>query len=265
MTSAEPAPTILNFQNLAAWAMAERDNYAVASPFPHAVNTSFLDPDVLAQIEREFPGPDDISDWKLRESLDDYGRPAQLLKLHCMNEFKLGATLRALLYELNSARFLLILEHLTGIRGLISDPHFQGAGLHSYLPGALLRVHSDFNFHPIYKLDRRLNLLLYLNDNWSPEWGGELEFWDKTMTRCGRRIAPISNTCVVFSTTKDSFHGMPDPLRCPEGRTRNSIALYYYSNGLSESERYEVAKTLWQSRPNERSDSAVSGTDALEP
>ena len=246
-----PAPSLLNFRRLAQWAMAERDGYSTAEPFPHAVNTSFLDPDTLAQILSEYPGPADVADWQRMTGTYNDGLPFQTEKLHHMNEYMFGPTLRALLYELNSARFLMILEQLTGISGLIGDPHLQGGGLHQYLPGALLGVHSDFNFHPHYGLDRRLNLLLYLNEGWRPEWGGDLELWDKSVSRCVKRVAPLSNTCLVFSTTKDSFHGMPDPLRCPDGITRKSIALYYYSNGRPEHERYPATKTLWKRRPGE--------------
>ena len=35
----------------------------------------------------------------------------------------------------------------------------------------------------------------------------------------------------IFSTTSNSYHGHPDPLTCPEGRSRRSFALYYYTNG----------------------------------
>jgi 2OG-Fe(II) oxygenase superfamily len=249
--SAIAAPALLNFKELAGWATANRESYATACPFPHAVTPSFLEPEVLARAIAEYPSPEELSDWNRMTVTDEQGRPVQIEKLHHMNEYRFGPTLRGLLHELNSARFLVILEQLTGIKGLIPDPHFQGAGLHQYLPGALLGVHSDFNFHPYYGLDRRLNLLLYLNDGWQPEWGGELELWERDMSRCAKKVVPASNTCLVFSTTKDSFHGMPDPLRCPQGVTRKSIALYYYSNGRPENERYSVSKTLWKKRPGQ--------------
>ena len=92
---------------------------------------------------------------------------------------------------------------------------------------------------------------LAANPDWQPAWGGDLELWDREMRGCAQRIAPVANRCVVFSTTRDSYHGMPDPLRCPDGVTRRSLALYYYSNGRPESERGPDHSTLWQARPGE--------------
>jgi Rps23 Pro-64 3,4-dihydroxylase Tpa1-like proline 4-hydroxylase len=244
-----PATTILNFNALYDWAEVSRTAYANAVPFPHIVHPSFLDPDALAAVVDEFPNPDQLNDWRKLSSLDGKGRVAQSEKLGYSNELAFGPTIRTLLYELNSGPFLQILERITGISGLMPDPYLMGGGLHQYLPGAILRVHADFNMHPLWKLDRRLNLLLYLNENWQPEWGGELELWDRSMSRCVERVMPSANTCVIFSTTSESFHGMPDPLRCPKGRTRKSIAIYYYST--DQQDQRQGQPTLWQVRPHE--------------
>ena len=69
------------------------------------------------------------------------------------------------------------------------------------------------------------------------------------MTKCARRILPEFNRLVVFSTTDFSFHGHPEPLTCPADRVRQSLALYYYSNGRPEEERSPSHTTLWQKRP----------------
>jgi Rps23 Pro-64 3,4-dihydroxylase Tpa1-like proline 4-hydroxylase len=92
-------------------------------------------------------------------------------------------------------------------------------------------VHADFNRHEKLNLDRRLNLLLYLNRDWKEEYGGHLQLWTRDMGRCVVKVLPVFNRCVVFSTTDFSYHGHPDPLTCPPGRTRKSIAMYYYTNG----------------------------------
>ena len=225
--------------------------YAVAQPFPHIVIDDFLDPGTLARAMAEFPAPEQVADWRRADAVDAQGRVAQVNKLGYSNELAFGPTLRGLVHAFNSGPFLRWLERLTGISGLLPDPHMTGGGLHQYLPGAQLRVHADFNKLPGFGLDRRLNLLLYLNPSWDDAWGGELELWDRDMHACAQRIAPIGNRCVVFSTTRDSHHGMPDPLRCPDGITRRSLALYYYSNGRPASERGPDHSTLWQARPGE--------------
>lgn len=230
---------------------ADASRYANAAPFPHIAIDNFLDAQTLARAMAEFPAPEQVSDWRRADATDADGRVAQVHKLGYSNELAFGPTLRGLVHAFNSGPFLRYLERLTGIAGLLPDPHLTGGGLHQYLPGAELRVHADFNKLPGYGLDRRLNLLLYLNPTWDPAWGGDLELWGRDMRACVQRIAPIANRCVVFSTTRDSYHGMPDPLRCPEGITRRSLALYYYSNGRPEHERGPDHSTLWQTRPGE--------------
>ena len=226
--------------------------YATAQPFPHIVIDDFLLPDVLEQAMREFPVPEAIADWRRVNDCDDKGRVAAVLKLGYSNELEFGPALRRVIHELNSAPFLRYVGALTGIEHLIPDPHMIGGGLHQYLPGAVLRIHADFNRLPGAMLDRRLNLLLYLNPVWNADWGGALELWDESMQRCEVSVQPVANRCVVFSTTSTSYHGMPDPLMCPPETTRRSLALYYYSNGRPESELQPDHSTLWQARPHEQ-------------
>ncbi|TYO60757.1 2OG-Fe(II) oxygenase, partial [Bradyrhizobium hipponense] len=143
------------------------------------------------------------------------------------------------------------LERLTGIEGLIPDPYLLGGGLHMIPRGGRLAIHADFNIHKKLRLDRRLNLLLYLNYDWKEEWGGALELWDKDVKTKERAYLPIANRMVVFSTTDTAYHGHPDPLRSPKGKYRRSIALYYYTNGRPEDERSADHSTIFRMRPNE--------------
>jgi len=71
--------------------------------------------------------------------------------------------------------------------------------------------------------------LLYLNEPWPAHYKGDLELWARDMSECIQKIAPIYNRCVIFNTDEDSYHGLPDPIQCPEGETRKSIALYYFT------------------------------------
>jgi hypothetical protein len=233
-------------------ASRQRGAYAAADPFPHAVFDHFLDENVLAAVVSEVPDWSDPSGWLCYDTDLPDGRVAQRGKLHISDEQQLGPTTRALLHELRSAAFLETLETLTGIAGLIPDPHNIGGGLHLCLPGSVLRVHADFSKHPIWDLDRRLNLLLYLNQGWQPDWGGNLELWRRDMSECRRRIVPEANRMVVFDTTRHSLHGHPEPVRCPEGRVRKSLALYYYTNGRPPEDETTGHSTLWQDAPGER-------------
>jgi Rps23 Pro-64 3,4-dihydroxylase Tpa1-like proline 4-hydroxylase len=243
--------TLLDFERLTAMAEHNAETYKTAAPFPHISLEHFLPESTYRQALAEYPSPQQISDWRRVEALDDKGRITQNLKLGYSNEQHMGPVLRDLIYTLNSGAFMRYLERLTGIPDLLPDPHLVGGGLHQYLPGAILRVHADFSKLRGSLLDRRLNLLIYLNSEWHEAWGGYLELWDKDMRECRERIAPTGNRCVIFSTTGTSYHGIPEPLACPAGVTRRSLALYYYSNGRPENEAEPTHATLWQERPNE--------------
>ena len=218
-------------------------DYQSAEPFPHVVIDDFLPADALRRVADNFPGAADIN-WF------DFNNPRQR-KLAAEDETQIEDNARWLLYQFNSATLINFLEKLTGIEGLISDPFFIGGGLHQIERGGYLKVHADFNRHPKFNLDRRLNLLLYLNENWREEYGGHLELWNRDVTRCGRKILPTFNRCVIFNTTDFSYHGHPEPLRCPRGMTRKSLALYYYTNGRPETEISAEHGTLVQPRPGE--------------
>ncbi len=218
--------------------------YACASPFPHVVIDDFLPVNIADAILAEFPEPEEI-EWE-----HAYADRLEL-KLACEDQAKFGLTTRYVLHELNSSAFMTFLEQLTGIDGLIPDPHFSGGGLHQILPGGYLKIHADFNWYARMRVDRRLNLLLYLNKEWSEDFGGHVELWSRQMTTCAKRILPTFNRCVIFSTSDQSYHGHPDPLTCPRGRTRKSLALYYYSNGRPEQEQSPSHSTLFRERPKE--------------
>lgn len=215
-------------------------SYRTAKPYPHVVFDNFFDPALIDSVLGEFPKPSQIK-W---EKFDN----AQEIKLASAKEVSFGAVTRLLLYHLNSATFLEFLSDVTGINNLISDPSFDGGGLHQIVRGGKLGIHADFNKHPKYGLDRRLNVILYLNKEWRDDYGGHLELWDRDMTRCEARVAPLFNRVVIFGTTDFTFHGHPDPLRCPEGMTRKSLALYYFSNGRPQEEVNGEHSTIFRDR-----------------
>ena len=102
--------------------------------------------------------------------------------------------------------------------------------MHQSQRGGYLNIHADFTVHPHKRQwRRRVNLLIYLNKDWQPEYCGDLELWSRDMKECVQKIRPIFNRCVIFNTDEDSFHGLPDPIQCPEEMTRKSIALYYFT------------------------------------
>ncbi|MGH2611796.1 MAG: 2OG-Fe(II) oxygenase, partial [Rhabdochlamydiaceae bacterium] len=108
-------------------------------------------------------------------------------------------------------------------------------------------------------LDRRINVLVYLNKSWKDEYGGHFELWDRDMKNCVNKVPPTYNTMAIFSTTDFSYHGHPDPLQCPQDMSRKSLALYYYSNGRPAEEiSLEKHTTLFQQRTDNKADGKAS-------
>lgn len=223
------------------------DAYRSAEPFPHIVIDDFLPATTVDRILAEFPSATAAHDdpaWRR------YQRAQERDKYQLSDERRIPPFIREVLFAFNSAVFLGFLQELTGIRGLVADPSLWGGGLHQTTRGGKLGIHADFNRHPDLDLDRRLNLLLFLNPGWDERWGGALELWARDMKRCAVRIVPVLNRCVIFSTNDWSFHGHPDPLDCPPEVSRRSLALYYYSNGRPADEVIPRHNdTLFRRRP----------------
>jgi Rps23 Pro-64 3,4-dihydroxylase Tpa1-like proline 4-hydroxylase len=224
-------------------AKANADNYAAAKPFPHIYFDDFLPTQAAEAALRDFPEPRQAK-WS------EFDTP-QEKKLAFDVVEKLPTAVRDVLYFMNSRPMLEFLETLTGIHGVIPDPYYVGGGLHQIKPGGKLAVHADFNHHTRLNLERRINVLIYLNKDWKEEYGGHFELWNKDMTAAERKLLPVFNRCAIFSTTSTSYHGHPNPLSCPPDRTRKSLATYYYSNGRPEEELRDAHSTLFVNRPGE--------------
>jgi hypothetical protein len=218
------------------------DQYQREIPVPHISLTNFLPVEVARAAADEFPAADTEAwiHWQ-HHNENKHGLVKREL-------FPPG--LGALTDELNSARFLACLSELTRIPDLISDPGLEGGGLHQSRRGGFLNIHTDFSHHHYHKnWRRRLNLILYLNDGWRPDWGGALELWDSRMRRCIAKFPPLLNQVLIFNTDEKSFHGFPEPLSCPDGVSRNSLALYYYT--IDQNSRLITRSTDYRARPGD--------------
>src|SRR5262249_3782706 len=220
------------------------ESFAHAEPYRHVVLENFLDEKWIRGAAADFPAAD-TGAW---------------IHYFHVNERKLGRNklslmpprLRETILELNSSPFIAFLEALTGIRGLLPDPSLEGGGLHQTSRGGFLNIHTDFSVHPHRRnWLRRVNLILYLNDDWRDEYGGHLEMWDRDVKRCVQKISPALNRAGILAPPGGSagaaFHGHPEPLACPDGVTRKSIALYYFPDELAP----RVEATDYRARPGD--------------
>lgn len=215
--------------------------YQAAPVFPHIAIDDFLDTDHLRRAAADFPAISGEGWIHYQHVNEDKGglNKRDLIPLRLL----------AIIDRLNSPDFVAWLSELTGIPDLIPDPTLEGGGLHQIERGGFLNIHADFTVHPHHRLwRRRVNVLVYLNDNWQDDYGGCLELWTRDMKRCFETIRPDFNRCVIFNTDYDSYHGHPDPLTCPEGRARRSIALYYFT---VEKELPGKVATNYRARPKD--------------
>lgn len=212
-------------QDFQEYAANNKEIYTHNKPFPHIVIDNYFSEEVLDSLLEEFPDP---------ESNVWHSSNQESVQIKLRSNWENNAQVPKHTYEminfLNSGDVLRSLSELTGIEGLIADPYLTGGGLNCILPGGQLAVHADGNWHDLMKVHRRVNLILFLNKNWQTEWNGQLEFWDEKLENCEKKIDPIFNRIVVFTTHDYTFHGHPAPLMCPPGESRKSLIMYYYTS-----------------------------------
>ncbi len=217
--------------------------YEFAVPFPHIYIDNFLPENFASDLEkqcREIIVQQNYSDGmqqKSKFSINDWSLMPNLLSETCT--------------FFNSGKFINFLESITTVKALISDPHLEGGGIHQTFKGGFLKMHTDFSWNERIQLNRRINVLYYLNSTYKDEWGGDL-----LLSKCPSKekecdmksIKPIFNRLLIFNTNDKTFHGHPSPLNFPVSYPRTSLAFYYYTVKKrlpSETTRYKSTKTKY--------------------
>lgn len=216
--------------------------FAAASPFRHAVIDGFFEPAYARRLVEQFPP------FERGNSLSEDGRPGSKSTFEQIRE--LGDAYTALDGLLQGKEFLPLLGTITGIEGLLFDPSYLGGGTHDNRHTGGLEAHVDFNFHPLQRWQRRLNLIVYLNPEWQEDWGGALELYRDPRRAPEQVIAPIFNRCVIFETHGHSWHGF-SRITLPEAQrdlSRKSIALYFYTPAR-DAGMHEAHSTVYVDRP----------------
>lgn len=230
---------IINFSSLEANKSALKEQWNDATkPFHYLIYDDFFVESAAKEILFQYPSVSQ-GEWdgttyinqKNKFTMTKFGSEKRLLK----NVFDV----------LNGDRFLNILTEITGIQNLIGDEELFGGGLHQSTNGAFLDVHVDFNIHSKTKSHRRLNAIIYMNENWKEQYNGYLELWNMKTQQRLEKIKPAFNRLVIFETNEISYHGHPKPLNTPAQLSRKSIAVYYYTRERPLEEIVDSHNTLY--------------------
>lgn len=190
-----------------------------AAPFPYICLDNFLDLSLAKSLSGNFPSLQNM-DVFYKGLNERKGEHSSFENLH--EDF---ASLRK---KLSTKDFVQQIETITGFKDLHLIDDRYGCGLHQGGNNSFLDTHIDYNLHPILKKQRRLNLIIFLNEKWEKDWGGSLQFSDSSGTKCVTSIEPKFNRAVIFICNPISYHGY-NRIQCPETVTRKSFYLYFFS------------------------------------
>ena len=194
-----------------------------AKPFSYLVIDDFLGRNSAEQVAKDFPSADSDFWYEYKNSIE--------IKKACSDWNRFPASIYDVLSKLLSPEVTREIELLTQTK-LYPDYGLHGGGLHCHKQGGKLNTHLDYSVHPKLKTERKVNIILYMTKDWNPEWGGSLGLWshDEETHQPKDLIQSVDclfNRAVIFDTTQNSWHGLPDAVKCPEGISRNSLAVYY--------------------------------------
>ena len=209
------------------------------NPFDHWIIEDFLDIQDAKDVSKEF------IDYESTEDIVRYkGWIGEKSTCNSWNRFP--ALTYKIFSNLLSLDFVSHLSAVTGVTPLYPDIGLHGGGWHMSGKGGSLAMHLDYSIHPKLNLQRKLNLILYLEEDYNPQWGGSLQLWshDKEKSKPLNKIKevePLFNRAILFDTTQKSWHGFPESINPPEGKLRKSFAVYYLTEITSTAEdRYKA-------------------------
>ena len=201
--------------------------FTFAEPFRHVVIENFLEPQLCRELMAQFPS------FEAKHALNEMGQVGRKAVVTGLK--RIGPAYARFDATIRGRPFLETMSRITGIPDLLYDPEYVGGGTHENLNRQDLDTHVDFNYHPNRPWHRRLNLIVFLNDEWHEEWGGCLELmrdpWSDDAAQAKRIVIPTANRAVIFETNERSWHGFRR-IQLPESKqeiSRRSLAIYLYT------------------------------------
>lgn len=217
------------------------DDYNLRYPYPYAYFDGLFDNVLLDEINREIDQSDFEKDERVLEGVEVKTRS------NFDDNESLPPATRSVFEIINGGKFLNIVTKLTSINGLISDPYHDGGGINIIENNGTLAVHVDGTTQHRMQVSRRINAILFLNDEWDANWNGYHEQWDfvnkdlppfhdEQEWKCIRKILPKKNRLYLFTTNDHSWHGHAGVLKVPEGVQRRSLIAYYYTSSRPDAD-----------------------------
>lgn len=195
------------------------NKFNCAQPFEYIIINNFLKDDIAEKISNEYP-----------QNLNEYHKYDNPLEIKYAydNIYNMSKNIKNVFFALCSNRIIDALKIVTNNDNIEYDPTCHGGGLHVHPNNGRLHMHLDYEKHPILENKQRyLNIILYLTKDWDQSWGGQTELWNKDMSECIVKSNVEFNTALIFKTTENSWHGIPEPIKCPEDKYRKTLAFYY--------------------------------------
>lgn len=237
-STADLTSLLANKLNLPSSIDALRASYQNAKPFPHVVIDNLFPQQLLERVLAEAPAMAQQQWLNVKQAgLEDIVR--------MRSGVELGAAGSELTGFLHSAAFLYLLSEITGVWQLLPDPYLQGGGHALMKRDGYFKVHADRNVAYDTGMTRRLAMIIFLNKDWPPEYGGKLELWNHEGTRCETSIEPLFNKTILFEVAYPNYHGVPEPLACPPDRVRHSFLAYYHTVGVGQTDKVKPHTSIF--------------------
>lgn len=210
--------------------------FCSAEPKPYVVIDNFLPIELAKSLEQE-------CETIPSEYWSKFTRHGSYME-ECINML-VAPVGDAFVGQMHSQPMMHWLTELTGIEKMIPDPYLVGAAYSRSYRDCSLKIHTDFNWNESIRCYRKLSFIIYLNEDWQEEWGGHLEFKDQNNDKTIARIAPMFNRAVIWQHDELGFHGFPDPLQCPEHKSRNTFRLFFYASNSEIDEKNLPHRSLY--------------------
>lgn len=223
---------MINFEQLEANKEQLRSDFLNAKPFPHIAIDNFCNEAKISQAVAEIP--------EIQTRAADYAFSKNKYEKSKISD--ISPLFKEFYADVTSQRFQDLVKYITN-EDVFIDADLYGGGIHQGREGSFLDMHADFNYHPLKPTwFRNLNLLLYLNKDWKPEYGGNLKLED-SRTGVKTEVEVPFNRLAIMHCRGYTLHGY-DPISFPAGTARTSIAMYAYT--IHEKQLEPARTTLWK-------------------